>query len=80
MAVKTVKVYTTPTCPWCRQTKTWLSEHNVPYTELNVAADKEALKTMIDLTHQMTVPTIVIDGEYIVGFNEKTLKDKLGIQ
>jgi glutaredoxin 3 len=79
MAAKMVKVYTTPTCPWCRQTKTWLAAHNIAYQELNVAADKAALSEMIDLTHQMTVPTVFIDGEFIVGFDEKALKEKLGI-
>jgi hypothetical protein len=34
---------------------------------------------MMNLTHQMAVPTIVIDADFVVGFDEKTLKEKLGI-
>jgi hypothetical protein len=34
---------------------------------------------MVKGTHQMAVPTISIDGEFIIGYNEKALKDKLGV-
>ncbi len=34
---------------------------------------------MINTTHQMAVPTIVIDGQFVIGYNEKALKEKLGI-
>ena len=34
---------------------------------------------MVKETHQMAVPTISIDGEFIIGYNEKALKDKLGV-
>ena len=35
---------------------------------------------MMNTTHQMAVPTIAIDGDFVVGFNEKSLKEKLGIK
>jgi hypothetical protein len=35
---------------------------------------------MINITHQLAVPAIVIDSEYVIGFNEKSLKEKLGIK
>jgi len=28
----------------------------------------------------MAVPTIAIDGEFVIGYNEKTLKEKLEIK
>jgi glutaredoxin len=45
-----------------------------------VAEDKAAQKEMINTTHQMAVPTIFIDGEYVIGFDEKALKEKLGLK
>lgn len=34
----------------------------------------------MNTTHQMAVPTITIDGEVIIGYNEKALKEKLEIK
>ena len=34
---------------------------------------------MIEKSGQMGVPVIIIDNEIIVGYDEATLKDKLGL-
>ena len=80
MADKVVKVYSTPTCPWCRRTKQFLDNNGIKYQDLNVADDKAAREEMINVTHQMSVPTIMIDTEMVVGFKEAELKEKLGIK
>ena len=80
MAEKQVKVFSTPTCPWCKRAKEFLTSNGVRYTELNVAEDRAAREEMINSTHQMAVPTIMIDTDFIIGYNEKVLKEKLGIQ
>jgi|WetSurMetagenome_2_1015567.scaffolds.fasta_scaffold279307_2 glutaredoxin 3 len=80
MADKQVKVYSTPTCPWCKKAKQFLDANGIKYQDLNVAEDKAARDEMINTTHQMAVPTIAIDGEYVIGYNEKDLKEKLGIK
>jgi glutaredoxin 3 len=80
MADKVVKVYSTPTCPWCRRTKQFLDNNGIKYQDLNVADDKAAREEMINVTHQMSVPTIMIDNEMVIGFKEAELKEKLGIK
>ena len=74
-----VKVYTTPTCPWCHKLKEWLKEKKVSFKEVDVAADQEAAKKMVEKSGQMGVPQIEINGKIIVGFNpdaiEKALKE-----
>ena len=40
----TVKVYSTPTCPWCKKLKAWLSENKIEFQNIDVAADQEAAK------------------------------------
>lgn len=79
MINKQVKVYSTPTCPWCKRTKQFLEMNGITYQEFNVAEDKAAREEMIKTTNQMAVPTIMIGSEYVIGYNEKTLKEKLGI-
>ena len=80
MADKTVKVYTTPTCPWCKKVKQFLSDNGIKYQEMNVAEDKAAREEMANATHQLSIPATLIEGEVVIGFNEKALKEKLGIK
>lgn len=70
MADKDIKVYSTPTCPWCKKVKEYLTSKGVPYTDYNVAGDKAKLDEMVNLTGQRGVPIVVIDGEVIVGFDQ----------
>lgn len=72
-----VTVYSTPTCPWCHKTKEFLKENNVPYNEVNVAADNNAAQEMIEKSGQMGVPVIDIDGQIIVGFDKSAIKKEL---
>ena len=75
-----VKIYTTPTCPWCLKTKEFLKANNVDYEEINVSGDKEADKEMIDKSGQMGVPVLDIDGEIMVGYDVKKLKKALKLE
>jgi glutaredoxin-like YruB-family protein len=76
---KKVKVYSTPTCPWCHKLKEFLQENNIEFEDINVAEDQEAAKSMVDKTGQMGVPVSEIDGEFIIGFDEPKLKEKLNL-
>ncbi len=76
MADKKVVIYSTPTCPYCKRAKEYLSRKGIPYTDIDVAQDKEKAKEMTQKSGQMSVPVIIIDGEIVVGFNQAQL-DKL---
>ena len=77
MADKKVVIYSTPTCPYCKRAKDYLSRKGIPYTDINVAEDREKAKEMIQKSGQMGVPVIIIgDTEIVVGFNQALL-DKL---
>jgi len=76
---KKVKVYSTPTCPWCIKTKQFLKESNILFEDINVSSNQEATEEMIQKTGQMGVPVLDIDGEIIVGFDKDKIKSALGI-
>ncbi len=76
MADKKVVIYSTPTCPYCKRAKEYLSRKGIRYTDINVAQDKEKAKEMTQKSGQMSVPVIIIDDEIVVGFNQALL-DKL---
>ena len=74
-----VKVYSTPTCPYCHMAKSFLKENNVTFTDVDVAADQDAAKAMVEKTGQMGVPVIEINGKFIVGFDKDAIKKELGL-
>ena len=76
MADKKVVIYSTPTCPYCKRAKDYLSRKGIPFADINVAVDRDAAKEMIQKSGQMGVPVITIDNEVVVGFNQALL-DKL---
>jgi glutaredoxin 3 len=71
--VKTIVVYSTPTCPYCKQVKDYLTGKGIAFTDLNVGADLEAREAMKMKSNQMGVPVIDIDGTVVVGFNKTKL-------
>jgi len=74
-----VKVYSTPTCPWCRRTKQFLDDNKIAYQSFDVASDEAARDEMRSKTEQLGVPVVEIDGEISVGFDEGWLRQKLGL-
>ena len=75
-----VTIYTTPTCHFCHQAKEFFKEHNVTYTEKDVASDLDARKEMVDKTGQLGVPVIEVDEKIMVGYDQDSLAEALGIQ
>jgi len=77
--MQTVTIYTTPTCHFCRATKEFFNKNNVVFTEYDVIADEARRTEMLERSGQLGVPVIFIGSQMIIGFNEKRLKDLLGI-
>ena len=74
-----IRVFSTPTCPYCVVLKNFLKDNGFEYEDINVAQSEEAQTEMIEKTGQMGVPVTEIEGEYIIGFDQKKLKEKLSI-
>ena len=72
-----VIVYSTPTCPYCRMVKDYLSRSNVSFKEVDVSVDKKAAEHMIKKSGQMGVPVIEIGKRIIIGFNIAEINDAL---
>ena len=73
----TVKVYTTPTCPYCTMVKEFLRANNVDFEELNVAVDRNAAIEMVQRSGQMAVPVVDVNGTIIVGFDSGAIAKAL---
>jgi len=72
-----VKIYSTPTCPYCDMAKKFLKENNIPFENIDVARDQKAAREIVEKTGQSGVPVIDIDGKIIIGFNKEPIKKAL---
>ncbi|OGZ31746.1 MAG: NrdH-redoxin [Candidatus Niyogibacteria bacterium RIFCSPLOWO2_12_FULL_41_13] len=75
-----VKIYTTPTCIYCKMAKQWFKENNISYEEKDVSSDAQSRQEMIDKSQQMGVPVIEVGGELIIGFDKERLGELLNIK
>ena len=76
---KNVKVYSTPTCPYCIKAKKFLKDNNIKFEDIDVSANPDKGKEMVEKSGQMGVPVIEIEGQMIVGFDQEALKKSLEI-
>jgi glutaredoxin-like YruB-family protein len=76
---KKVKIYSTPTCPYCKMAKQFLKENNIQFEDVDVSSNQAAAQEMISKSGQMGVPVIDIDGQIVVGFDKAKIKQLLGL-
>ena len=74
-----VKVYSTPTCPYCVRVKEYLTSKGVTFENIDVAADNAAGEEMVKISGQMGVPVIVAGNEIIVGFDKGAINKALNL-
>lgn len=75
-----IKIYTTPTCPYCEMVKEYLKERNAEYEECDISQNEAAQQEMFAKSHQMGVPVIDINGTIIVGFNRGEIDKALSLK
>ncbi len=76
---KKVKIYSTPTCPYCVRAKQFLKESNIDFEDIDVASDQRQAQEMVKISAQTAVPVLDIEGEVIVGFDKERIKQALGL-
>ena len=77
--MKTVEIYTTPTCPYCTAAKQLLRKKGVAYSEIDVSRDAGLRETMTKRAMgSRTVPQIFIGGQHVGGCDDLHELDDLG--
>jgi glutaredoxin-like protein NrdH len=81
---ETIKIYTLSTCGHCKAAKKFLNDHGIAYTCTDVdllAGDerKETIEAVKKINPACSFPTIIIGDKVIVGFNESSIREALGI-
>jgi glutaredoxin-like YruB-family protein len=75
-----VKVYSTPTCPFCHMAKEFLKSKGIEFEDIDVSKDEAAAREMIEKSGQMGVPVIEIDGKIVVGFDKEKIEKLLKLK
>ena len=73
-----VKIYTTPSCPFCVRAKRLLEARGIPFDEIDVGNDDALREDIIQRTGRRTVPQIFIDERSVGGFEELAALDAAG--
>ena len=81
---KKVFVWALSTCMWCKKAKKFLEDNSVDFTyefvDLLDGDERDKALSEIEKHNPATsFPTILIDGKCLVGFDEKKLKEALGL-
>lgn len=80
-----IKIYSTPSCVYCKILKDYLSQKNIAFEDIDVAANHVAGREMVKKSGQMGVPVSIITTdngkeEIIIGFDKARISKLLGIE
>ena len=83
MAAK-IKIYTLSTCSHCKATKKFLNDNSITYDFVDIDllqgdARQKMLEEVMQYNPDRSFPTILIGDIVIIGFNEKAIREALGI-
>lgn len=75
-----VVLFSSGSCPWCSQAKSYLRQRGVRVKEVRVDQDPDAAKDVVKMTGQMSVPVLLIGSAKIVGFDKARIDRLLGLK
>jgi glutaredoxin len=84
MAAK-VRIYSLSTCSHCKATKKFLGDCNIAFdvTDVDLLEGDEkqlVINEIVKYNPNRSFPTILVGDKVIIGFNEKAIREALGIK
>jgi glutaredoxin len=80
--MKKVSMYTLSTCPWCRKTKKYFTDHHVPfdYTDYDLAdeATQDRITRELDAAGAGGFPFVLIGDQIVEGYRPDRFAELLG--
>jgi glutaredoxin len=82
--MKKVSMYTLSTCPWCRKTKQYFTDHNVPfeYVDYDLKSVQEQEKIEEEMKKRggaLSFPWVLIGNDLVVGWNPAKYDELLAL-
>ncbi len=72
-----IVLYTQPGCFSCELMRIYLEAREIAFEERDITADSEARRAMLETYDSNETPTLVIDGEALIGFDPALLDQVL---
>jgi glutaredoxin-like YruB-family protein len=74
-----IVLYSTPWCPHCREAREYFTSRSIPFVELDVESDEEAMDALVTKYASKRVPLVVIgdDEAVIKGFTPEMFENAL---
>ena len=76
--MNTVTLYTTDTCPYCRNAKALLTSKGAVTQEINIEREPGKMQEMLNRSGRRSVPQIFIGDTHIGGFDDLAKLDRQG--
>lgn len=77
--MKSVEIYTSPTCGYCHAAKRLLSNKNVTFTEYDLSRDPSRRQEMLGRANGgYTVPQIFVGKTHVGGYDDLFALDRSG--
>jgi glutaredoxin-like YruB-family protein len=73
-----IKIYTLPTCGYCLQLKEYLKSKNLEFEEIDVLANEQMAKEMVEKSGQTSCPVLEYNGQLVVGYRKQVLDKFFG--
>lgn len=79
-----VTMYTLSTCPWCKKTKKWFTDHNIPfeYTDYDLCDEATQSKIIAEMDAEGVngFPCVRIDDTVIEGYRPDLYAKLTGVE
>ena len=75
--MKSITIYTGPSCNYCDAAKRLFARNNISYKEINISKVEGAMEEMIKKANgKRTIPQIFFDDKHIGGYDEARALEK----
>lgn len=80
--MKKVNMYTLSTCPWCRKTKNFFKDKNIPFEFIDYDLADEPIQEkigseMLKFTDHLAFPFVKIGDKFVIGYNPEKFEELL---
>ena len=78
-------MYTLSTCPWCKKTKKWFTENEIPFEFVDYDLESEESQAKIEREmrlkgSEMAFPWVLIGEDLVIGWNPGRYAELLGVK
>jgi len=78
-------MYTLSTCPWCKKTKKWFTENEIPFEFVDYDLESEESQAKIERKmrlkgSEMAFPWVLIGEDLVIGWNPGRYAELLGVK